>query len=359
MLDKLISIIKRHDDLQQTMIEQAGTLSHEDYAGLSKEVSGMKTAYELAMTYKSLLEQIAESEELLESETDADVVAMAKEQLSDAKGQISTVDEQLKFALLPTDPNDDKNIFLEIRPAAGGDEAALFASELLKMYILYSQQRGWKLEVVEQSDNDIGGLKFAMLKVSGDSVYSLMKFESGVHRVQRIPQTESQGRVHTSTITVAVMPEAEDVDVVINPKDILMDTFAASSSGGQNANKNQTWVRLRHEPTGLIVTIADSKSQMQNKEKAYAVLKSRIYQAALEEQQKIEQEKRGVQIGTGDRSEKIRTYNYPQDRITDHRIKQSRSNIPWVLSGQLQPLLDALVMDMQTKLLDAANGDSQ
>ena len=256
--------------------------------------------------------------------------------------------------MLPRDPNDDKNIYLEIRPAAGGEESALFGAELLKMYLVYAQKMGRKTEIVEEQLTDIGGVKFVMVKISGDNVYSLMKFESGVHRVQRIPETESQGRVHTSTVTVAVMPEAEDVDIEIDPKDIQIDTYAASSSGGQNANKNQTGVRLHHLPTGLIVNIGDSKSQIQNKEKAFAVLKSRLYQIELDKKIEAERGMRGKQIGTGDRSEKIRTYNFPQDRVTDHRIHESWSNLPSIMAGNIEEIMDKMVVENQTKLLEAS-----
>jgi peptide chain release factor 1 len=258
----------------------------------------------------------------------------------------------LKIALLPQDPNDDKNIFLEIRPAAGWDEAALFGAELLKMYLAFAQKKWWKPEIVEEQLTDIGGVKFVMVKISWDKVYSLMKFESGVHRVQRIPETESQWRVHTSTVTVAIMPEVDDVSIYIDPKDVVMDTYAASSSGWQNANKNQTWIRLHHIPTGLIVDIWDSKSQIKNKEKAFEVLKSRLYQIELDKQQKEQKELRWNQIGSWDRSEKIRTYNFPQDRITDHRIHKSWSNIPVILAGDLDDILNSLVVENQAILLE-------
>ena len=280
------------------------------------------------------------------------MIDMAKEQKKEAETNIDALNEKLKIALLPQDPNDDKNIFLEIRPAAWWDEAALFASELLRMYMTFSQRKWRKVEIVEEQLSDIWWVKFVMVKIFGEKVYSIMKFESWVHRVQRIPDTESQWRVHTSTVTVAIMPEVDDVSVELNPKDVTLDTYAGSSSGGQNANKNQTGVRLHHKPSGLIVDIWDSKSQMKNKEKAFEVLKTRLYQIKLDKQQTEQKELRWDQIWSGDRSEKIRTYNFPQDRITDHRIKQSWSNIPAKLSGDIDDILETMVVENQTLLLE-------
>ena len=354
MLEKLNKIISKYEDLREQALQPEVFQNPEKAKVINKELSDLESTYNIAVNYKKALEAQASAEEMLNSETDADLLEMAQEELDQAKVEIAKCDEELTIALLPRDPNDDKNIYLEIRPAAGGDEAGLFGAELLRMYLAYAQKMGWKPEIVEEQLSDIGGVKFVMVKVSGKNVYSLMKFESGVHRVQRIPDTESQGRVHTSTVTVAVMPEAEDVDVQIDMKDIQMDTFAASSSGGQNANKNQTGVRVQHLPSGLIVTIGDSKSQMQNKEKAFAVLKSRLYQIELDKKQAEEKTTRGNQIGTGDRSEKIRTYNFPQDRVTDHRIHESWSNLPSVLAGNIEDIMDKMVVENQTKLLEAS-----
>ncbi len=282
MLDKLQTIITKYESLREQSLQPEIFENMEKAKKINKELSNLEATYNLALAYKKALETEQNAQEMLANESDPDLLEMAKEELENAREEIETLDHQLKIALLPKDPNDDKNIYLEIRPAAWGDEAGLFASELLKMYLTFAQKKGRKPEIVEEQLSDIGGVKFVMVKIAGDSVYSLMKFESGVHRVQRIPDTESNGRVHTSTVTVAIMPEAEDVDIQIDPKDIVMDTYAASSSGGQNANKNQTGVRLHHLPSGLIVNIGDSKSQMQNKEKAFAVLKSRLYQIELE-----------------------------------------------------------------------------
>ena len=351
MLDKLANIEKKYLDLRDQMMDPEIISDTKKSIQLSKELSSLQEIYDLYQEYKKAHQQKKEAQEMIDTEQDSEMLEMAKEQLKESETIINDLDQKIKVALLPKDPNDDKNIFLEIRPAAGGDEAGLFAAELLKMYLGYAMKKWWKAEIVEEQLSDIGGIKFVMVKVSWNSVYSIMKFESGVHRVQRIPATESQGRVHTSTVTVAIMPEAEDIDFKIDPKEVEMDTYAASSSGGQNANKNQTWVRLRHLPTGLIVNIWDSKSQLQNKDKAWSVLKARLYQIELDKKTAETKSLRGDQIGNGDRSEKIRTYNYPQDRITDHRIHQSWSNLPVFMTREIDDMINALVLENQTRLL--------
>ncbi|HKL44256.1 MAG TPA: peptide chain release factor 1 [Candidatus Absconditabacterales bacterium] len=351
MIEKLQSIVHKYEELRNLSVSPEIIGNQKESIRINREISNMQEQYDLAKEYLACNDNLEEAKEMM-NEDDEEIQEMAKEQKKEAENKMQKLDEKLKIALLPQDPNDDKNIFLEIRPAAGGDESALFAAELLKMYLSFAQKKGWKNEIVEEQLNDIGGVKFVMVKISGEKIYSLMKFESGVHRVQRIPDTESQGRVHTSTVTVAIMPEVDDVSVNVDPKDVILDTYAGSSSGGQNANKNQTGVRLHHKPSGLIVDIGDSKSQIKNKEKAREVLRSRLYQIELERQQKEQKETRGNQIGTGDRSEKIRTYNFPQDRITDHRIKKSWSNIPYILSGELDEILETMIIENQTILLE-------
>ena len=354
MLDKLAHIEKKYLELREQMMDSDVVSDNKKSIQLSKDISGMQEIYDLYQEYKKAHQQKQEAQDMIDTEQDTEMIDMAKEQLKESESLIDDLDKKIKVALLPKDPNDDKNIYLEIRPAAGGDEAGLFAAELLRMYLGYAVKKWWKAEITEEQLSDIGGIKFVMVKISGNSVYSIMKFESGVHRVQRIPATESQGRVHTSTVTVAIMPEAEDIDFVIDPKDVEMDTYAASSSGGQNANKNQTGVRLRHLPSGLIVNIGDSKSQLQNKDRAWSVLKARLYQIELDKKTAETKSLRGDQIGGGDRSEKIRTYNYPQDRITDHRIHQSWSNLPVFLTGEIDDMINALVLENQTRLLEAS-----
>lgn len=351
MVEKLKLIVKQYEELTELAISPDVIWDQKESIRINREISNLQEKYELAKEYISFQGQLDEAKSILETESDPEMIEIAKEQKKDSENRLEELQEKLKIALLPVDPNDDKNIFLEIRPAAGGDESALFGAELLKMYLAFAQKKWRRAEIVEEQLTDIWGVKFVMVKIFGEKVYSLMKFESGVHRVQRIPDTESQWRVHTSTVTVAIMPEADEVSVHIDPKDVLLDTYAGSSSGWQNANKNQTGVRLHHKPSGLIVDIGDSKSQLKNKEKAWEVLRSRLYQIELDKHQKEQKDIRWNQIGSWDRSEKIRTYNFPQDRITDHRIKQSRSNIPSILTGDLDDILSTMVIENQNILL--------
>jgi len=352
MLEKLGNIEKKYLDLREQSMDATIISDNKKSIAINKELSSLQNIYDLIQAYKIANQQSKEAQEMIDTETDYEMIDMAKEQLKESEILIDDLDKKIKIELLPKDPNDEKNIFLEIRPAAGGDEAWLFATELLKMYIGYATKKWWKPEIVEQQLSDIGGVKFVMVKVSGKSVYSIMKFESGVHRVQRIPATESQWRVHTSTVTVAIMPEAEGLDFHVDPKDVEMDTYAWSSAWGQNANKNQTGVRLRHLPSGLIVDIWDSKSQLANKEKAWSVLTSRLYQIEVDKKNDEQKSLRGDQIWTWDRSEKIRTYNFPQDRVTDHRIHQSWSNLPVFMTGEIDDMIHALVLENQTRLLE-------
>lgn len=352
MNEKLQSIINKYEELREASISPEVIWNQKESIRINKEIASMQERYDLAKEYMNYWNQLEEAKEVINTESDPDMIEMAKDQKRESEEKLWEVEWKLKIALLPQDPNDDKNIFLEIRPAAWWDESALFGAELLKMYLAYAQKMWWKPEIVEEQLTDIGGVKFVMVKICGDKVYSLMKFESWVHRVQRIPETESQWRVHTSTVTVAIMPEVDDVSVYIDPKDVVMDTYAASSSWWQNANKNQTWIRLHHIPTWLIVDIWDSKSQIKNKEKAFEVLKSRLYQMELDKQQKEQKAIRWNQIWTWDRSEKIRTYNFPQDRITDHRIHKSWSNIPVILAWELDDVLKSLVVENQAMLLE-------
>lgn len=352
MLSKLANIEKRYLELREQSMNPDIISDQKKSISINKEISSLQNIYNLIQTYKKVKQEYKDAQEIIDTEHDHDMIEMAKEELKESGHTIEDLEQKIKIELLPKDPNDDKNIFLEIRPAAGGDEAWLFAAELLKMYLGYAAKQWWKTEIVEEQLSDIGGIKFVMVKISGNSVYSIMKFESGVHRVQRIPETESQWRVHTSTVTVAIMPEVENVDFHIDPKDVEMDTYAGSTAGGQNANKNQTGVRLRHIPSGVIVNIQDSKSQIANKEKARSVLTARLYQVELEKKNAEQKSLRGDQIWTGDRSEKIRTYNFPQDRVTDHRIHQSWSNLTVFLTWEIDDMINALVLENQTRLLE-------
>lgn len=357
MLDKLNHIISEYEALRNQLYDPEVFGDQSKLKVINRKLKSQEKLYELSTQYIHHHNQLSEAKQILQTESDPDMMDLAKEQLGDAQTALLPIEELIKTELIPKDPNDDKDIYLEIRPAAGGDEAGLFASELLRAYLWYASSQWWKTEIEEQQLSDTGGVKIAIVKIAGESVYSKMKFESWVHRVQRIPATESNGRVHTSTITVAIMPEVEDVDVNIDPADVIMDTYAASSAWWQNANKNQTWVRLIHKPTGMIVTIGDSKSQLHNKDKARSVLRSRLYQIELDKATAATKEERGSQIGGWDRSEKIRTYNYPQDRVTDHRIKQSWSGLPTIMTWAIEPILDALILAAQQWALWVGDDD--
>ncbi|HMY80381.1 MAG TPA: peptide chain release factor 1 [Candidatus Absconditabacterales bacterium] len=354
---KCTSIIQEYELLQSKLYEPEILSNIKELTIINRTLNRDQKLYDLSKQYLSAYLENKEAKQILNDDIDPDMIELAKQQLGESASKLDTLEELLKQEMIPKDPNDEKDSFVEIRPAAGGDEAGLFGAELFKCYCLYADQMGWKYDIIEQQLSDIGGVKLIIMKISGNKVYSRMKYESGVHRVQRVPATESQGRVHTSTITVAIMPEAEEVDFQINPNDVEMDTYAASSSGGQNANKNQTGVRLRHIPSGIIVTIGDSKSQLQNKDKAWSVLRSRLYQIEQEKIQNAEKAARGAQIGTGERSEKIKTYNYPQDRITDHRIKQSWSNLPIIMMGNIGPLIDACIVADQHGALGVGDNE--
>ena len=351
MFDKLDDLLIRFEELMSELQEPDVANDQNRFRKLMKEQSDLAPIVEAYNEYKSAKQTITDSEEMLEMESDEEMRELAKEELSSSKKRVEELEHELKILLLPKDPNDDKNIMVEIRAGAGGDESALFAAEVYRMYVHYAESRHWKTEMISFSENGIGGFKEVVFMVSGQGVYSRMKYESGVHRVQRVPETESGGRIHTSTCTVAIMPEAEEIDFHLDMNDCKFDVFRASGNGGQCVNTTDSAVRLTHIPTGIVISCQDEKSQLKNKDKALKVLRSRLYEMELAKQHDAEAEARRSQIGTGDRSEKIRTYNFPQGRVTDHRIKLTLHRLENVLNGDLDEIIDSLIAaDQAAKL---------
>lgn len=355
MFDQLESLIIRYEELSELMSDPEVINDTKRFMALTKEEAGLREKVDAYKRYKTVVQGIKETEELLGENLDADMAELAKEELSDLKKEKEQLEENIKILMLPTDPNDGKNIIMEIRGAAGGDEAALFAGTLFNMYQKYAVAQGWRVEVMDANITGIGGYKEITLMITGDKVFSKLKYESGAHRVQRVPETESQGRVHTSTATVVVMPEAEEVEVDIQEKDIRVDIYHASGAGGQHVNKTASAVRLTHLPTGIVVAMQDERSQLKNREKAMKVLRARVYDQISQEAQSEYDANRKSAVGTGDRSERIRTYNFPQNRVTDHRIGLTVQKLEQILSGKLDEVVDALVLYDQTQKLDALN----
>ena len=353
MFDKLDDMLIHYEELMLMLGDPDVTQDTKRFTRLMKEQADLAPIVEAYKQYKQAKQDVEDSLALLEEENDEEMREMAKEELSDARKRIEDLEHELKILLLPKDPNDDKNIILEIRAGAGGDEAALFAAELYRMYSNYADSQRWKVEIVSLNENGIGGFKEVVAMVTGKGAYSKLKYESGVHRVQR--ETESGGRIHTSTATVAVMPEAEEVDVQIDMNDCRIDVMRASGNGGQCVNTTDSAVRLTHMPTGIVIYSQTEKSQLQNKEKAFRLLRSKLYDIELEKRQSSEAEERRSQIGTGDRSEKIRTYNFPQGRVTDHRIKLTLYKIDSIMNGDIQELLDNLIAADQAAKLARMN----
>lgn len=355
MLDKLELIEKRFEEITMKLSDPAVLSDPEQYRTLSIEHSNLSPIIEKYSAYKKAAAAHTEAKELLnEGGMDPEFKAMVSEQLEESAMQMEALEKELRVLLLPKDPNDDKNVIMEIRGGAGGEEAALFANSLYRMYTMYAESRRWKIEVLNLNATELGGIKEISFSITGQGAYSRLKFESGVHRVQRVPETESQGRVHTSTVTVAVLPEAEEVDFQIDPTDLQIDTFRSSGAGGQHINKTESAIRITHLPTGVVVECQDERSQYKNKEKAMKVLRSRLLEAKIAEQNAAIAADRRAQVGTGDRSERIRTYNYPQGRLTDHRIGYTSYQLANNLNGDLDDLLDALMTADQALKLAAA-----
>jgi peptide chain release factor 1 len=352
MLDRLQSLEDRYNKLNELLSDPEVISNTNKLREYSKEQSGLADAVQAFREYKDVDSQLTDAKEMLEDEQDADMQEMVKAEIAELTQSKMDLEEKMKILLLPKDPNDDKNVFMEIRGAAGGDEAALFAGDLYRMYSRYAENQGWKTEMMEAHTTGVGGYKEIIFMINGNGAYSKLKYENGAHRVQRVPETESGGRIHTSTATVAVLPEAEDVEVEVHEKDIRVDTFASSGPGGQSVNTTMSAVRLTHEPTGIVVSIQDEKSQIKNKEKAMKVLRARIYDKFQQEAQAELDETRKSAVGTGDRSERIRTYNFPQNRVTDHRIGLTIQKLDQILQGKLDEFIEALQSAEQMEKLE-------
>jgi peptide chain release factor 1 len=353
--DRLEDLVNRYEDITAELSSPDVVNDQDRFRKLMKEQNDITPIVEAYREYKGCKQSIADSLEILDEESDEELKELAKEELNESKKRLDELEDELKVLLLPKDPNDDKNIIVEIRAGAGGDEAALFAAELFRMYAHYVDGKRWKLEVINSDETGIGGMKEVEFMVTGQGAYSVMKYESGVHRVQRVPETESGGRIHTSTASVAVMPEAEEVDIQIDEKDIRIDVMRASGNGGQCVNTTDSAVRLTHYPTGIVIYSQTEKSQIQNKEKAFALLRAKLYDIECQKAHDAEADARRSQIGTGDRSEKIRTYNFPQGRVTDHRIGLTLYKLDKIMDGDIQEIIDACIAADQAAKLSRMN----
>jgi len=351
MLEKLSALAEKYDELTVKIADPAVIADQSSWQKLMKAHADLEEVVLPFREYRHLLEELAVTKEMIAAEKDASLKQMAEEEEAELNNHITELEQRLRVLLLPKDPNDDKNVILEIRAGTGGEEASLFAGDLMKMYSRYAERRGWRMEIMSASYSDLGGIKEIIILVEGKGAYSRLKFESGVHRVQRVPETESGGRIHTSAATVAVLPEAEDVDVEISPNDVRIDIFCSSGPGGQSVNTTQSAVRLTHLPTGIVVSCQDEKSQHKNKDKGMKILRARVLERMREEAHGAEADVRRSMVGSGDRSERIRTYNFPQGRVTDHRIGLTLHKLEWVLLGDLDEIIDALITTDQAERL--------
>jgi peptide chain release factor 1 len=349
--DKLEAVAARLPELERLLSDPSVTGNQREMQRVGRELAELRPVAEAHARYRRIERELGENRAMLESETDPEMKAMAREEISRLSEERERLEKEVRLLLIPKDPNDDKNILIEIRAGAGGEEASLFATELFRAYSMYADGKGWKVEVLSRSETGLGGTKEVIAMIEGKGAYSRLKFESGVHRVQRVPATEAGGRIHTSTVTVAVMPEAEEVDVQINPEELRIDVFRSSGPGGQSVNTTDSAVRITHVPTGLVVQCQDEKSQLKNKSKALKILRSRLYDAEMEKRRSERADLRRSQVGTGDRSERIRTYNFPQSRVTDHRIGLTVHQLSAVLSGGFDPFIDALTAQAQVEAL--------
>jgi len=351
VIDKLKTIINRHDELAHLMSQPDSMQDMKKFTKLAQEHSSLTDLVEESKKYINLFNQIKEDEEILNGD-DPELKDLVKEEISELRLNLTSLENKLKILLIPKDPNDNKNTILEIRSGTGGDEAALFAANLYRLYIRYAERQGWKIDIMSMNENEGGGIKEAIVTLTGNGAYGLLKFESGVHRVQRIPETESSGRIHTSAATVAVLPEAEDVDIEIHETDLKIDTYRASGAGGQHVNKTESAIRITHNPSGVVVTCQDETSQHKNRDKAMKVLRSRLYEVEIERQHKERASTRKSMVSTGDRSAKIRTYNFPQGRVTDHRINLTLYKLNEIMDGDLTEVIEALQLEEQKAAME-------
>ncbi|GEL13189.1 prfA protein [Lapidilactobacillus concavus DSM 17758] len=358
ILAQLDGLIDRYDELTEMMADPEVIGNTKRYLEVSKEAAGMAEIVNKYKHYREVIQGISDNDQIIRESDDKELTDLAKEDMSELSTERDQLEEEIKVLMLPKDPNDDKNIIMEIRGAAGGDEASLFAGDLLDMYHHYAERQGWQFEIVDENRTEVGGFKEVAVMITGDNVYSKLKYENGAHRVQRIPTTESQGRVHTSTATVAVMPEYDSVDIDIDPKDIRVDVYRSSGAGGQHINKTSSAVRMTHLPSGIVVAMQDQRSQQQNREKAMQILRSRVYDYYESQNQSEYDANRKSAVGTGDRSERIRTYNYPQNRVTDHRIGLTLNKLDRIMNGELGEVIDALIVSDQTKKLEQISDDA-